>query len=244
MELMGLVTDLGVFLRGLFTNELLSAFLGAAVGGLFTMRATARGHRLASAAAEKARDQLVLDAENERQQELINTTQLILVEITTAWAVYREEYAEELMTLPEGAPYVCTFPIGANPFPLFDSAPRCLAQLHPDTAGLIVRIYMRAKGLISMIEMNNADSERAHDHSRAELRKLYNQLVQTGEPIPADVNQRLGHFYEQETQKMATLTGMGDTADGMKGLTQEIDVLLAELNRRISVIARPLGPAT
>ncbi len=213
-------------------KELWSALSGALIGGLFTMWATHRTQKGDSDRAIRERRDIRAQVEDERQLTLANTAQLILVEVTTAWNVYRGEYAAELMQIPDGVPYLCVFPIGDNSFPIFDSAPGSLAQLTIATSQQIVRFYMRAKGLISMINMNNLDTERAREFANAELRKRSSQTESLAgfETELAEISSR----YAQDSHRMASLLGMGSTADGLKGLTNEIEGLVLDIQARLT----------
>ncbi|RMO93701.1 hypothetical protein ALQ32_200206 [Pseudomonas syringae pv. tagetis] len=214
------------------SKELLSALIGALIGGLFTMWATHRTQKGESDRATQEWRHNRAQVEDERQQTLANTAQLILVEVTTAWNVYRAEYAAELMQIPDGAPYLCVFPIGDKSFPIFDSAPASLAQLPPATSQQIVRFYMRAKGMISMINMNNIDTERAREFANVELQKRSSQTESIAgfETDPAEISAR----YDQDAKRMASLLGMGSTADGLKGLTNEIEGLVLDIQARLT----------
>ncbi|MBD8598999.1 hypothetical protein [Pseudomonas sp. CFBP 8772] len=221
------------FLTGIGgSKELWSALGGALIGGLFTLWATHRTQKAESDRATQERRDNRAQVEDERQLTLANTAQLILVEVTTAWKVYQVEYATGLMQIPDGAPYLCVFPIGDNSFPIFDSAPGSLAQLPIATSQLIVRFYMRAKGLISMINMNNFDTERAREFANVELQKRSSQTDSLAgfETELAEITPR----YAQDAHKMASLLGMGSTADGLKGLTNEIEGLVLDIQARLN----------
>jgi hypothetical protein len=221
------------FLTGIAgLKELWSALGGALIGGLFTMWATHRTQMGESDRATQERRDDRAQVEDERQLTLANTAQLILVEVTTAWKVYQAEYATELMQIPDGAPYLCVFPIGDNSFPIFDSAPGSLAQLPIATSQQIVRFYMRAKGLISMINMNNLDTERAREFANLELQKRSSQTESLAgfDTELAEISSR----YAQDAHRMASLLGMGSTADGLKGLTGEIEGLVLDIQSRLT----------
>jgi hypothetical protein len=222
----------------LFSTELVSAFIGAVIGGLFTMVATERSHRLGTITARTAREAGEAEVVREQQLTLFNTSQLILVEILTAWSVFREEYGAELMALPPDTPYVCSFPLGDNPFPLFDSAPECLAQLPPAASGQIVRFYMRAKGMVSMIKMNNADTAAVHAHARDAFSARRIQLSTTG-ISKVDMDMQLQKHFDEEATRMATFLGMGDMANAMKNLTNEVEIIVTDLKAHLAQVYCP-----
>ncbi|WP_312960132.1 hypothetical protein [Stutzerimonas nitrititolerans] len=206
-------------------SELLSAFLGALVGGFFSLCAARHSYRLA--AEEKALSEATL---------LRDTAKLVIAEITTAFEIYMAEYGSELLEHPPGAPYVSILPIGANPFPVYDSAPACLSRLDPDLAASLVRLYLRAKGLIRMIELNNRDAERARDYGEEKLRH-YAHAIAT--PPDEAATQQLQELFDTEVLNNAEILGMGSTADGMRGVTSEIQLLLASVQSRVAALAEP-----
>ncbi|WP_405124408.1 hypothetical protein [Pseudomonas alloputida] len=223
------------------SSSLVTALLGAFIGGYFTMRATRKTFERSELAAKNAREIADQKAHIDRQVIVYNTSQLILVELATAWDLYSEEYAKELIELEEGSPYVTVWPIGQAPFPLFDSAPECLAELPPEITKQIIRFYMRAKGIISMVEMNNADSERALDHARTEMLRHQSELAKQSRSAE-ELAGKLQEFYENESIRVAKLIGMGSTADAMKRVTAEVDSLVTDLKLRLSALPRPHQP--
>jgi len=206
--------DYETILRGLesaydaaTSKETIAALLGAGIAGWFGFKATERAHAFALAKAE-ADDKRIT-----RQ-----TLELLMVEVSTALAVFDHEYAKDLEALPEGESYVCQFPIGENTFPIYDSAPTCLANLPPEISSTLVRLYMRMKGMIAMIKANNEDTAQAHAAARVELLK-----VGTLSFIDPD------KMYEKMVMAAADNLLMGSTADAMKGLAVEIRDLHKQL---------------
>jgi hypothetical protein len=214
-------------LSPLMKPELLSAFLGAIVGGLFTMWATSRSHQLAARAQRKAEDLLLYD-----------TTKLIQAEISTGLAIYMEEYGAELLREPGGTPYIVVFPIGENPFPIYDSSPACLSRLPSELSTLLVRLYMRAKGIARMIELNNSDAEHARELA---TEKLKARALELSESYDSDATKRLNELYIQDAYHNAVIIGMSSTADAMRSLTLEIQDLLSQVNAQIDRLPKPKG---
>lgn len=206
-------------------SELFSAFLGALVGGFFTLYAARHSYRLE--AEQNALTEATL---------LRDTAKLVTAEITTAFEIYMAEYGSELLEHPAGAPYVSILPIGANPFPVYDSAPACLSRLEPDLAASFVRLYLRAKGLIRMIELNNRDAERARDYGEGKLRHYAHAIAS---PPDEATTQRLQALFDTEVLTNAEILGMGSTADGMRGVTAEIQQLLASVQSRVAALPEP-----
>lgn len=222
MDCTSILKWLGSLPSSLITSEMVSALFGALIGGLFTMWATSRSHSLSALATEAADEKLLYD-----------TARLIQVEIETAVQIYQEEYGKDLLDLTQGEPYINVFPIGLNPFPIFDSSPACLSRLPHSLSSLIVRLYMRAKGLISMIEINNSSSEKAMALANERLKEMAARLHEK-ELSPEDLQQQLDDYYYKEVFRNATLTDMGSTADAMRDLTIEILDMVAELNRKLA----------
>lgn len=196
-------------------KELFSALVGAVIGGLYTSRATTKAHGLQ--AEEK---------KLHSNQTLNRTLVLIRCELQAAWTIYRNEYALELLELPRHQPYMTLFPIGQNPFPIYDSAPACLAEAPTDISVKIVHIYMRAKGLIETIKMNNEAFRLASAHARDAIRE-------------ADKNHTAGEIdlnvlYTSELHYMGEFLHMAGLAEAMQKLTGELDDHIEVLIRKIN----------
>lgn len=201
------------FVAALITG--LAAILGAGIAGYCSFLATKKAHQYnmeKTGREEKA----ITD----------NTLALIMIEIKTAWDVFNDEYAKELRLLEDGKPYVVMFPVGANTFSLYDSAPSCLANLPIEIAEKIVLIYMRMKGLIAMIEVNNHDMRKAHYAAENTLQKIRNDMTSYGQTLEGE---KLSNIYNIHVNYEAIKIGMGSTADGMKLLGAEIEDLYTSL---------------
>lgn len=208
-----------------------AGLLGAIIGGICTLKGTKYAHRLA---LEKE-----AAADHER---MITTLMLLRTEIATAWQVFWAEIGSEMLAQEEGQPYLAVFPIGESPFPLYNSAPQALNLLPRDLAQDIVHFYMRAKGLIAMLEMNNRDYEISLQHARRLLDSYLAQAREQGLDIPEKGQQDI---FQSGVNYMAAMLGMGDIADGMRGLareltpvvqriTNDVDELLAQHTNRSS----------
>lgn len=240
MDLTDIATWIINAINAAFSKELWSALVGAVIGGMFTLWATRAAQKSESKRASSEREFRQRQLEDDRVVVLTNTVALIMVEISTAWDLYQAEYALDLMALPDGDPYLCVFPVGSNPFPVFDSAPACLTQLPSETSKQIVRFYMRAKGLISMIEMNNADTERAREYANLELQSRPYQMPTVDMSEEQQVSALLAK-YEEDARRMAFLIGMGTTADGLKGLTREIGTLVLDIESRLGFSTKSIS---
>lgn len=186
------------------------------MGARATSKATTKAHEYATEKSTK--DEIRLTK---------NTLLLLNVELTTAWEIYIEEYGNELLELRASEPYICTYPVGANTFPIYDSAPSHLANIDPELSAKIVRTYMRMKGLISMIELNNTDCETAFTAGNDAVNNRLEEAKERGiEEITESATQRLNEYRENYIRLEATKLGMGVVADGMKSLTIELQELV------------------
>lgn len=208
----GLIGAVVAFLVG--AKELSIGLIGALIGGAFTWVAAIRSHNLEVASKKKNDEQV-----------LINTLSLIRAELTVAWGIYQEEFSNDLVELPYGRPYLNLFPVGANPFPIYDSAPPCLAELPPELAKDVVYFYVRAKGLIEMINVNNNAYLEAGKYARESLIKK--QPEDRVEPFDA------GQFYAAKQYEMGVLLNMGGMTESLKALTVELEFRLTLLQASI-----------
>lgn len=198
-------------LGSVFSNSAFTALLGAISGGLLA-------NRTAKSTQKSASNSAALEKLNGIRNSLI----LIRIELDSAWNLYQKEFAPELMTLPEGHAYMTNWSIGKGTFIIYDSMPQFLAEISSNVSGKVVQIYMRIKGLVSMIELNNsyfdiANRSKVHYiDSVMESKKVQNQ------EISVDFSERLsasaGALMEWEGVKL----GMGELADALKALTTEL----------------------
>ncbi|NUU34685.1 hypothetical protein [Pseudomonas sp. C2B4] len=229
MQLIDVLNVVADAFDGIFSKEVFIALAAAYIGARATSRATTKAHEYA-----------LQKSKNDEIETTRNTLRLIKAELTTAWDIYMFEYGEELLSIPENTPYIDTLPIGENPFPIYDSAPSCLANVDPLISAKIVRIYMRTKGLISMINLNNADCQAVYSAGRYATQNLINKAISEGQAINEDGARRLNEYHDYYVQQEAKKLGMGDTANGMKSLTMELKDLLSAIKIDIDkVIASP-----
>lgn len=153
-------------LRQILENQAVIALLAALLGGLFTRKATLNAHKLNARHAQK-----------ESLTKARNAISLISVELKEAWHICKLEYVTDLMKLPTGAPYLCTWEIGQNPFIVYDSMPECLTEISPETSAKVVQTYMRVKGLVAMVESNNKNFERVKESGRRKLDSIISETI-------------------------------------------------------------------
>ncbi|WLG35332.1 hypothetical protein PSH85_06050 [Pseudomonas simiae] len=220
------LTDALSFIAGatdsLFSTEVFIALTAAYIGAKATSKATTKAHLYATQKSEL--DEL---------EKTRNTLKLIKVELTSAWEIYYLEYGLELLQLPEGDPCIDIFPIGENIFPIYDSAPSCLANIEPSISTNIVRIYMRVKGLISMINLNNADCQSAFSAGRHATQELANKAIAQGKEISDELTKKLDEYHDYYAHQEARKLRMGQTANSMKLLTIELKELLSRAEKDI-----------
>ncbi|MDF3843357.1 hypothetical protein P3W55_16715 [Pseudomonas citronellolis] len=198
---------------------------GALIGGYCTLRGTKISHELAT--------KKEADAERER---MVSTLMLLRTEINAAWSIFKDEIGDELLAQDDGTPHRTIFPIGESPFPLFNSAPQALNLLPHELAQDIVRFYMRAKGLIAMIEINNRDYEQALQYARSQLASYLDRARQQNMEMPEDMQQRI---FEGSVDFMVALLGMGSIADGMRNLARELEPIVRRITTAVDNLLVP-----
>lgn len=202
-----------------------AGLVGAGIGGLCTFKGTKYAHRLAvnkEAAAE--------------HEKMVTTLMLLRTEITTAWRIFWGEIGTEMIKQAPGTPYLSVFPIGESPFPIFNSAPQALNLLPRELAKDIVHFYMRAKGLIAMIQMNNRDYEQTLQHARHVLYSYLARAREQDRDLPEKLQQEI---FQSSVNYMAAMLGMGSLADGMRGLARELDPLVKRITTAVDALLVP-----
>ncbi|MGH8386830.1 MAG: hypothetical protein ACRESJ_15270 [Pseudomonas sp.] len=222
MDLNTIANGLASLVDGIYSKEVAIALIAAYIGARATRKATIKAHEYA--AEKSAQDEVRLTK---------NTLLLLSVELTTAWELYKEEYGNELLELETSEPYICYFSIGANTFPIFDSAPSHLANINPDLSSKIVRIYMRMKGLISMIEINNSDFDAAIKAGNEAVERMMKKANEEEKTLSEEAIERLDIYRENYITLEAKKIDMGSTADGIKSLTHELQDLIDATNKEI-----------
>lgn len=213
---------LSALVEAVLSKEVLIALAAAYIGARATSKATIRSHELST---QKSK--------NEGTETTHNTLRLIRAELTTAWDIYMYEYGKGLLLTPEDSPYIYMLPIGDNPFPIYDSAPPCLANVDPVLSAKIVRIYMRTKGLITMIKLNNSDCQTVYNAGRFATQNLIRQAIADGVVVDEEGARKLNDYHNFYVEQEAKQLGMGGTANGMKHLTGELEVLLNNIKKDI-----------
>lgn len=207
--------------------SLASGLAGALIGGLFTLKGATNAHELALKKEEAA-----------DRERMITTLMLLRTEIASAWDLFKEECGDEVSEQAEGTPFLSVLPIGANPFPIFDSGPPALNLLPRELAKDLVHIYMRAKGLIALIEMNNRDYEQALQHARIRLLSHAERALKDGEVFS---DEKHDEVFKDSVEFMAGQLGMGDTADSIRSLTRELAPIVERITTKVDELFFPLS---
>ncbi|WP_236181999.1 MULTISPECIES: hypothetical protein [Pseudomonas] len=205
--------------------SMVSGLVGAGIGGWFTLRGATKAHGLALKKEEAA-----------DWERMITTLMLLRTEIAGSWELFHEECGEELLRQPEGSPFLNILPIGANPFPIYDSGPPALNLLPRDLAKDVVHFYMRAKGLIAAIEMNNRDYEQVLQHARLRLLSHAEHAHKNDEEFSDNDHDEVFNYGRGF---MAGQLGMGDTADSIRSLVQELEPIVQRITKEVDELFTP-----
>ena len=198
-----------------------AGLIGAGIGGFCTLKGTQQAHKLA----------LKKEAEADHEK-MVTTLMLLRTEIVAAWQIFHDEVGSEVLAQTADEPYLGIFPIGESPFPLFNSAPQALTLLPCDLAQDIVHFYMRAKGLVAMIEMNNRDYEQALQHAR--------HLLESHLAQERDMSEQLQQqLFQGGVEYMASMLAMADNAEGMRELAREISPLVERITTTVDDLLVP-----
>lgn len=214
---------------------MLTALIGALVGGWFTRNATLKAHRLSTTSAQI-----------ESLTNTGNSLALIKAELKAAWGIYNKEYVPGLMELPDGGPYLTVWPIGKDSFVIFDTMPQCLSEISTDVSELVVQVYMRIKGIVAMVEQNNEYAELAYGIAIRRYDEILAPFVESGREIPGEELRGQQEYLEKYTKLQAIKIGMGEHADALKKITEELIVdvdavfegLGSEINKIDEKVAR------
>ncbi|MBY8957110.1 hypothetical protein J1G18_07415 [Pseudomonas sp. MIS38] len=205
--------------------SLFSGLSGAIIGGLFTLKGATKAHELALKKEEAA-----------DREKMITTLMLLRTEIATAWEIFMKEYGQALSLHPPETPFLVIMPLGASPFPIFESAPQALNLLPRELAKDIIYFYMRAKGVIAMIEINNRDYEQALQFGRSYLSDYMQRARDQGKELTDEMREQV---IESSVGFMAAQLGMGDTADGIRSLGQELKPIVLRIIARVDELVFP-----
>lgn len=216
MQLIDILNFIAKAIEKSLSAEVFIALVAAYIGARATSKATTKAHNFS---IEKSKTD---NLENTR-----NTLKLIKVELTSAWDIYYSEYGSDLLQLPEGEACVDIFAIGDNPFPIYDSAHSCLANIDPEISANIVRIYMRVKGLVSMINLNNADCQTIYEAGKNATQELANKFIAEGKELNEELAKKLEEYHDYYAHQEAKKLRMDRTSYSMKLLTIELQDLLA-----------------
>jgi hypothetical protein len=204
--------------------SMVSGLVGAMIGGFFTLRGATKAHALALEKEEAA-----------DRERMITTLMLLRIEIVGTWDLFHEECGDELLQ-SEGTPFLNILPIGANPFPIYDSGPPALNLLPLELAKDVVHFYRRAKGLVAAIEMNNRDYDQALQHARIRLLSHAELAKKAGEEFSDETHDEVFNY---SVVFMAGQLGMGDTADSIRSLAKELAPIVQRITKEVDELFTP-----
>lgn len=207
--------------------SLLTALIGALVGGWFTRNATLKAHRLSTTSAQ---------IENHTNTK--NSLTLIKAEIKAAWSIYNQEYVRGLLNLPDGDPYLVAWAIGKDSFVIFDTMSQCLSEISTDVSGMVVTVYMRLKGVVAMVEQNNEYAGLASGVGVRRHDEILAPFIESGREMSGEELKKHQEYLEKYIKWQAIRIGMGEHADALKKLTQDlivdVDAVFEGLDAEIS----------
>ncbi|MBG6657354.1 hypothetical protein I5I82_08335 [Pseudomonas aeruginosa] len=192
---------------------LLTALIGALVGGWFTRNATLKAHRLSTTSAQ---------IENHTNTK--NSLTLIKAELKAAWSIYNQEYVPDLLELPDGDPYLVAWAVGKDSFVIFDTMSQCLSEISTDVSEMVVTVYMRLKGVVAMVEQNNEYTGLASGVGITRHDEILAPFIGSGKEVSGEELKKHQEYLEKYIKWQAIRIGMGEHADALKKLTQELVV--------------------
>ena len=126
-------------------SSLISALIGGAIAGWFTMRAVQRAHENDVAKQMKA-----------ELGQLSGIYQALHDEISTLWDVYTLRIGASLEALPANQPFAMYWPVSNHYFTVYEANSVFIGRIPDDELRqLIVMTYTKAKGLLDSFMMNN-----------------------------------------------------------------------------------------
>lgn len=161
---------------------LISAFVGALVGGYMTRKATLRGVMLAHEIDLK----LQKEAEDATLQGFYRA---ILVETETLWTVYQETMGHVVESLQSGNPLAYYYPVTQDYFTVYGNNTGLIGRIpERKLLDILVKTHVEAQALLDSYKMNNEmlsrlqhwdilSGESKNETYQAKLNLIYNALV-------------------------------------------------------------------
>lgn len=126
-------------------SNLLSALVGGFIAGYFSLRAVQKS-------IDREKEKM---HEDDRKMEF-GLLQAIHDEIDIVWESYATSTAPQLESLGDGKPFLFTYPIGQDYFPVYKGNTAVISRIKDnDLRRQIVSVYTQASGLIDSFRMNN-----------------------------------------------------------------------------------------
>lgn len=138
-------------------NSVVSALVGGAIAGFFSLRAVDRSAKKDSEMRKK------------EEESLLNAFLLsIRDEVDTLWDRYMWGIGEELEKLPENQAFLWYYPITQSYFSVYDNNSSLIGKIKDNNLRkLIIITYTQAKGLIDSYRFNNEMVKAYEDFSLA-----------------------------------------------------------------------------
>lgn len=138
--------ELGAILLDFLNGNFFAAFIGAMIGGFFTLWGT----RIAHALDQKR------EAREAIEQEL-RLLQALHDECEAVWNRYEKNLGGELMGLNVNEPLTSIFPIYSDFFPVYKGSTALIGLIQNEEVRKgIVQVYTQGCGMIDMFTLNNA----------------------------------------------------------------------------------------
>jgi len=122
-----------------------AAYLGARIGGNFTLTAVEEAH------------QRTLSLQKKNQESLVKALlQAIYDEIDTVWELYKDKIGPQIEALNPGDPFPYYVPVNQDYFTMYNANAILIGNItDADLRKAIVTTYTKARGLIDSFRLNN-----------------------------------------------------------------------------------------
>lgn len=143
---MGFLDDISTFFNDLpaWLTALFTAFIGAVVGGRYTLKGVNRAAKIAANQAKRASYDLQL-----------SVLKGIKGEISILFALYNKRMQVHIENLGPNEMMPFTFPIGDDNFTFYEQNAKEIAKLNDESRESIISIYTYARSLIQSYKGNN-----------------------------------------------------------------------------------------
>ncbi|WP_262417851.1 hypothetical protein [Pantoea dispersa] len=143
---MGFLNEISTFFNDLpaWLTALFTAFIGAVVGGRYTLKGVNRAAKIAANQAKRASYELQL-----------SVLKGIKGEISILFALYNKRMQAHIENLGDNGMMLFSFPIGDDNFTFYEQNAKEIAKLNDESRESIISIYTHARSLIQSYKGNN-----------------------------------------------------------------------------------------